>query len=565
MATIPDLVSAKDQQELILVTLVFRWSIAKLLHVYQVRRFNMQSNSLANWFCFADGSWTQPPSCEREFGLAGSTGCRDNPVVPNAQRIPADVLMGQQAPSAPQSSSSSGSVVVYHCDSGYELEGPLFSICQPDGSWSTPPTCIPTPDPRCRAGRRVTDSFRIQFAPSQSPDFIACPSMRIGCVGETNRWIFFSRKDDGTPVVLSVWRETSVGQFVQVANYFWNATVVGRVVLVIPPESRRRVIQDDFVSVHYMSSESTPVIPWADESYLADLPSPDELYECYTAALYDNQIERSIRKQGFLNMPLYKTRRMPAIQLLVSDVAKCTAPPVVSHAQHNFPSSQLSNFGHYHRSHGYRGMLDYDLHDPLPMDVNNMLADAGTLVQYFCEDGYRIQGRPFITCQRNGTWTKPPVCQSVVYDCSTGNPPEMLDMLPATPVPRHLYLFPNLRIGCSSEIVRWEFFSMVAEKTVLYFDVWRRIELDIYQLIGSNKVVVSQSGRIVFDVPPSERILVQRDCLLGFHYEVPHGPSVIPLYTPEDLSLLFPPPDMTLSKLMANILIFKVSYLWCFR
>ena len=48
-------------------------------------------------------------------------------------------------------------------------------------------------------------------------------------------------------------------------------------------------------------------------------------------------------------------------------------------------------------------------------DASNKTHNVGSVVEYYCDDNYKIVGNATSQCQYSGTWTPRPVCKSLVY------------------------------------------------------------------------------------------------------------------------------------------------------
>ena len=51
-----------------------------------------------------------------------------------------------------------------------------------------------------------------------------------------------------------------------------------------------------------------------------------------------------------------------------------------------------------------------DLTDPENGGVYVAGTGIGDLATYHCDNGYDMLGSPTVVCQRNGYWSRPPVC-----------------------------------------------------------------------------------------------------------------------------------------------------------
>ena len=87
-----------------------------------------------------------------------------------------------------------------------------------------------------------------------------------------------------------------------------------------------------------------------------------------------------------------------------------------------------------------------------------------------------------------------------------------------------------MTFACKGIVYRWDFFSIAETPTVVYFDVWRKVAADLYQLVGSNRVLVQGTGLQKYEVPKNERIMVDADYFVGLHYETIDGDGAIPYF-----------------------------------
>ena len=136
----------------------------------------------------------------------------------------------------------------------------------------------------------------------------------------------------------------------------------------------------------------------------------------------------------------------------------------------------------------------------------------------------------------------------IVRDCQAGT--SAVDNPDNNPDKR-LVGFPSMKFDCDGEIGQWEYFSRLDDATVVYFDVWRKVLVNMYELVGSNKVVARRIGKVsvsfssnrfflyfklvftfqnVVDVPPEKRIKVRTGDFIGIHYYTNIGDGVVPLF-----------------------------------
>ena len=81
----------------------------------------------------------------------------------------------------------------------------------------------------------------------------------------------------------------------------------------------------------------------------------------------------------------------------------------------------------------------------------------------------------------------------IVRDCQAGT--SAVDNPDNNPDKR-LVGFPSMKFDCDGEIGQWEYFSRLDDATVVYFDVWRKVLVNMYELVGSNKVVARRIGKV---------------------------------------------------------------------
>ena len=85
---------------------------------------------------------------------------------------------------------------------------------------------------------------------------------------------------------------------------------------------------------------------------------------------------------------------------------------------------------------------------------------------------------------------------------------------------------------CSGNVIRWDFYSHVADNSVFYLGVWRKIGENRYVLVGSNKLLAGQKGLNTANIPSEEQIRASRGDVVGVYYERPDQNGVVPYRNP---------------------------------
>lgn len=82
------------------------------------------------------------------------------------------------------------------------------------------------------------------------------------------------------------------------------------------------------------------------------------------------------------------------------------------------------------------------------------------------------------------------------------------------------WLIPSYRFTASGNITQWRIYVMAEQQFELKFQVWRtclqRFQRSLCK-IGENEVTQAGTGLVIYDVPISERILVNSRDFVGLH------------------------------------------------
>ena len=364
---------------------------------------------------------------------------------------------------------------------------------------------------------------------------------------------FFS---DGSIFYLSVWRHLFDDKFALIGLTRMNATRRGRQTHELAPAEQFRVVAGDFCGVFYEVPQIMGAVPGVTP-FQGD-PQPSEFYDCASSAFYAPVIDTQMKAHGFVQIERRTEKKVLSFQGFVKAVeqTECRNPPDVPHSRVIGTGNTVGASRTYICDTGFvlvgaetilcgssgdwQPSLPECRRIPAtscgpPPEVansrNNYTGEntVGTKIGYSCLPGFYLIGESVVDCQVvEGIWTTPPLCKEIHYDCAIGSTP--------LPNPEHpiqrptLNAFPSLRFDCDAEITYWEFYSTATEPTAVYFDVWRQMDEDKYELTGSNRYVANSKGQILFEVPTDFRIKVTRGDFIGIHYESDARAAVVPYF-----------------------------------
>ena len=314
--------------------------------------------------CLPNGQWSQAPQC-----VQGSTRCPSVPQVPNAV--------------ANSTQQNAGASIAYICNSGYLMRGFGYIICQNNGSWSQLPSCVrdcgQPPQVANAGGRPISSDTGVGslFQYSCAPGFTLIGSAAVTCLN-TGDWSDLPQciaPTCGSPPTITDGIIISANSTVATYSCAPNRAMVGSSIIVCSPNTGR------WSQAPFCSSQSpcgTP--PTVDKAAILSSNISTVIYSCSLGSSFTDG-RNYVRCDP-------NTRQWTVPPQCVSNIC----PPVP------FVANSIS-----------RGDA----------------VSVGSTVLYSCAPGFAIDGPELITCQADGTWTSAPKC--VQRNC--GPPGDILNGL----------------------------------------------------------------------------------------------------------------------------------------
>ena len=411
-----------------------------------------------------------------------------------------------------------------------------------------------------------------------------CPAMNFTCSGKVSRWEFQSVRDDGTSVYLSVWRNNGPNRYQLVGYNVYNATRTGLIRYIVPEDEQILVQTNDFVGIYYDHKFRTGVVPFADPDHLGPF-TEGQLYRCLNFPLNQDDVQNAMDTVGYLTADTNFVTRIPSARAFIEPGAPTDCGPlpdvkggilqgqasnqlgsvVTIVCQPGFTRSGPSTItctqqGIWSEFPTCTSTLSFLKHSPAllkyiffatlaasstcgsaPAIPNGRITSLswsgrnsrpGDVVSYSCFGSQETASSLSATCQNDGKWSQLPTCLASTA-CTAGAGV----LTPSSPPTQDLNdpgnwlnICPSVRFTCAGQLNRWEFYSN-SDAGSVYLGVWRRIGQSNYYLVGTNVANATGIGKIVYDVPPEERIMVQPGDFLGLYYDSEFSKGVVPFGT----------------------------------
>ena len=174
----------------------------------------------------------------------------------------------------------------------------------------------------CNTGAKVVE-YR-PTTPNAAQNFLptdnyltVCTTQITGCDGHIAQWHFYSTKNDGSWVYLSVWRSVGPASYTLVGYNALKANKIGVNVFDVPYPEMISVRSSDFIGVFYPTSNSAPIIPYLTAS-TADKAVSSRMQNCVLSRHFLPTILDNIKNFGMIVGTGIRSVRQPILKAVIA-------------------------------------------------------------------------------------------------------------------------------------------------------------------------------------------------------------------------------------------------------
>ena len=170
----------------------------------------------------------------------------------------------------------------------------------------------------------------------------------------------------------------------------------------------------------------------------------------------------------------------------------------------------------------------------LPPLVANAIPQPGPVANsytYNCAPGFEYAGPLLVSCvEGRFVQESDPQCVPVPDSRCRAGPtvPTRSEPILSVPPNNDMVACPQLRVACTGEVDKIIFLSNRDDGAEVMIDIWRRLMTNRYELVTAYRWNATQTGRVVLELAPDQRVPVQPDDFIGIHYSEPGSTAVIP-------------------------------------